>query len=125
MSSRVAVSSIPKYSLTVLPMSASQAAALRRSAKTFQGAETVDATGHIVAPGFIDTHFHWQATIGYRIDLRDGLTSSMDMELGCAGSYIAVWYKAREGVTQANYGCRASHKFARAMVIDGSVAIIC
>ena len=86
-----------------------------------KGAKTIDATGHIVAPGFIDTHFHWQAPIGYRLGLRDGLTSSMDLELGCAGSYIAAWYKAREGVTQANYGCGASHEFARAMVIDGSV----
>jgi N-acyl-D-glutamate deacylase len=44
----------------------------------------------------------------------------MDFEMGCAGSYMAEWYKAREGVTQANYGCAVSHEFARAMVIDGS-----
>ncbi|WP_208983984.1 amidohydrolase family protein [Roseibium aggregatum] len=84
------------------------------------GSETMDATGHIVAPGFIDTHFHFQMPVGYSLGLRDGLTSSMDFEMGCAGSYMAQWYEDRAGVTQANYGCAVSHEFARAMVIDGS-----
>ena len=90
------------------------------SKKPLTGAKTVDATGKIVAPGFIDTHFHFQMPIGYSLGLRDGLTSSMDFEMGCAGSYMAQWYKAREGVTQANYGCAVSHESARAMVIDGA-----
>ncbi len=88
--------------------------------KTITGRETIDAKGMVVAPGFIDTHFHFQAPIGYSLGLRDGLTSSMDFEMGCAGSYVAAWYEARAGVTQANYGCAVSHEFARAMFIDGS-----
>jgi N-acyl-D-glutamate deacylase len=85
------------------------------------GRETIKAKGMVVAPGFIDTHFHFQMPVGYSLGLRDGLTSSMDFEMGCAGSYIAAWYEARAGVTGPNYGCAVSHEAARAMFIDGSV----
>ena len=88
--------------------------------KPITGKQTIDAKGHIVAPGFIDTHFHFQMPVGYSLGLRDGLTTSMDFEMGCAGSYMADWYEARAGVTVANYGCAVSHESARAMIIDGA-----
>jgi len=82
------------------------------------GKQTIDATGHVVAPGFIDTHFHWQAPLGYKIGLRDGLTSSMDIEEGCAGTTLGAWYEERIGKTAVNFGCASSHELARAIVLD-------
>lgn len=53
------------------------------SKDALEGTETVDATGHIVAPGFIDTHFYLQTPIGCRVGFRDGLTSGMAFEASC------------------------------------------
>jgi len=90
--------------------------------KKISGAQTIDAKGHVVAPGFIDTHFHWQAPLGYKIGLRDGLTSSMDIEEGCAGTTLGAWYEQRIGKTAVNFGCASSHELARAIVLDGATA---
>ena len=84
------------------------------------GKETIDATDNVVAPGFIDTHFHWQQLLGYKIGIRDGLTSNMDLELGCAGNKIDQFYADRAGKSPANYGTASSHEFARSAVLDGT-----
>ena len=73
----------------------------------------------MVAPGFIDTHFHWPRAIGNKIALRDGRTTVMDLEMGTLGTLVNDWYAAREGSNQTNYGCATSHEFARAFVLDG------
>ncbi|MBY5991366.1 amidohydrolase family protein [Ferrimonas balearica] len=83
-----------------------------------KGKKVIDATGQVVAPGFIDTHWHWPRELGYKMGLRDGMTTVMDLEVGCAGSRIDDWYADRQGKTQANYGCGVSHEMARAKVLD-------
>jgi len=80
------------------------------------GDETIDATNHVVAPGFINTHFHWTRPIGYKVALRDGVTTAMDLEAGVYGPRVDEWYQMHAGESQVNYGTASGHEFARSKI---------
>lgn len=87
--------------------------------RKLKGKETIDATGLVVAPGFIDGHQHCIEPYAYRLMLRDGRTTIMDLEIGSYGPTVDKFYKMREGNSPVNFGVSVAHEFARAAVLDG------
>jgi N-acyl-D-amino-acid deacylase len=82
------------------------------------GNETIDASGHVVAPGFIDTQHHGHGNpFGVKVSLRDGITSPMDLEYGVIN--VDDWYAQREGKWPVNFAAAASHEMHRMRVLDG------
>lgn len=85
--------------------------------ETIQGKETIDAKGHVVAPGFLDMHHHNSATpFGEKLAMRDGVTSPMELEVGV--TRVKEAYKALEGKCRLNYGYSSSTMAAREIILN-------
>ena len=76
------------------------------------GKETIDASGHVVAPGFIDIHAHGQNIGDYRMQAMQGVTTMLELESGVVP--IADWYDHQSQKNlPINYGAAAGWTYAR------------
>ena len=78
------------------------------------GKRIVNATGLVVAPGFIDLHEHGQDLASERVKAFDGVTTALEMEIGVPD--VAEFLKSKEGRSLIHYGTTASYVAARARV---------
>jgi N-acyl-D-aspartate/D-glutamate deacylase len=85
------------------------------SAQPLTGRTTVDATGLVVSPGFIDLHSHGQDAENYRYKAMDGVTTALELEVGVWP--VRQWYAAREGKALINFGASSGHIPARISVM--------
>ena len=86
------------------------------SEQPLKGRTEIDGTGLVLAPGFIDLHWHGIDLASGRYQLLDGVTSALELEIGVAD--IAKWYAARTGKSFINYGASIGHPPVRMAVMS-------
>ena len=86
------------------------------SESPLQGADTLDAAGLVVGPGYIDLHAHGQDEENYRLFTLNGVTTALEMEVGTAE--VDEWYREREGEARLNHGVSIGHLGVRIALYD-------
>ncbi len=84
-----------------------------------QAATVLDASGLIVAPGFVDLHSHAQTLAGHRLQALDGVTTALELEVGVPDVATALSVTAEEG-RPINYGFAAGWAGVRMHVMLGT-----
>ncbi|MFI7422491.1 amidohydrolase family protein [Nonomuraea sp. NPDC049684] len=88
------------------------------SDQPLDGVTTVDATGLVVSPGFIDLHSHSTDVAGHRLQALDGVTTVLELEAG-AYPVAAAYRRAETEGRPLNYGFATSWAVARMSVLLG------
>jgi len=71
------------------------------------GTETIDVSGLIVAPGFIDMHAHGQSYEANVFQAHDGVTTALELEGGVGD--LSAFLEGRSGTSLLNFGASVAH----------------
>lgn len=85
-----------------------------------QGNDVIDATGLVVAPGFIDIHSHSPTLFGARFQVLDGVTTQLDLEAGAFP--VTAYGDYFDQGAPVNFGASVSHLAIRTKVLTGKDA---
>ncbi len=81
------------------------------SSEPLKGKETINVSGLVVAPGFIDMHVHGRTNQEQEYQLHDGVTTALELEWGI--EHLGKWYASRQGKALINYGASVCWPFER------------
>jgi hypothetical protein len=90
------------------------------SDEPMQGTTTIDASGLVVAPGFINVHSHSWTPLGQEFELKDGVTTALELEAGAYpvaefGTHAPI---AVAGNARINFGASVGHAWARSAILE-------
>jgi dihydroorotase-like cyclic amidohydrolase len=81
------------------------------SSEPLKGKEMINASGLVVAPGFIDMHVHGRNNTEQEYQLHDGITTALELEWGI--DHLEEWYTSRKSKALINYGASVCWPFER------------
>jgi dihydroorotase-like cyclic amidohydrolase len=81
------------------------------SSEPLKGKEMINASGLVVAPGFIDMHVHGRNNVEQEYQLHDGITTALELEWGI--DHLEQWYASRKSKALINYGASVCWPFER------------
>jgi N-acyl-D-aspartate/D-glutamate deacylase len=86
------------------------------SEQGLRGRQTLDVSGLVVAPGFIDLHAHGQTNRANEFQVHDGVTTALELESGKA--FLTLWLAERSGDALINFGASVGHGAIRWMAME-------